>query len=132
MLDQTMRCVPQAIFVLLSVVLVLTMSGHTYSADEETMIAVTQALLTRGSVAIEAAPDAPLAALRPGRDGGRYSPYGVLPSLLALPFYAPALLLAPLGQPLVDYGARLSIALINAFVTAATAALLARWALRLG
>jgi 4-amino-4-deoxy-L-arabinose transferase-like glycosyltransferase len=132
MLELAVRRLPLTIFVLLSIFLLLTMSGHTYSADEETVIAVTQSLLTQGDVAIDAPADAPLAALRPGRDGGRYSPYGILPSLLALPFYAPALLLAPFGQPMVDYAARLSIALINVLITAATAALLARWALRLG
>jgi hypothetical protein len=122
---------PLAVFLLLAGVYLLTMSGHTYSPDEETMLAVTRALLASGSPAL---PDdgAPLSALRPGLDGGRYSPYGALPSLLALPLQALGGLVAPLGAPAADYLSRFLVTALNGPVTAATAALLAAWALRLG
>jgi len=122
---------PLAIFLLLTGVYLLTMSGHTYSADEETMLAVTRGLLASGTVAVVVEDDAPVSALRPGRDGGRYSPYGVLPSLLALPLQALGGLAAPLGAGAADYASRFAVTALNASLTAATAALLAAWALRL-
>lgn len=123
-----------AVFLLLAGLYLLAMSGHTYSADEETMLAVTRALLASGSVdlAPAEAAGAPLAALRPGPGGGRYSPYGVLPSLVALPPHALAGLAAPLGAAAADYATRFAVTALNGPVTAATAALLAAWALRLG
>ena len=123
---------PLAIFLLLTGFYLLTMSGHTYSADEETMLAVTRGLLASGTVAVVVEDDAPVSALRPGRDGGRYSPYGVLPSLLALPLQALGGLAAPLGPGAADYASRFAVTALNASLTAATAALLAAWALRLG
>ncbi|GAB4441225.1 MAG: hypothetical protein OHK0015_38280 [Chloroflexi bacterium OHK40] len=126
-----MMRLPLAIFLLLSGIYLLTMSGHTYSADEETMLAVTRGMLARGDVAVVADGDAPLAALRPGRDGGRYSPYGVLPSLLAMPFQLIGGLLGDdAGQ--WDYASRFAVTALNGFVTAGSAALLAAWAMRLG
>jgi len=122
---------PLAIFLLLTGFYLLTMSGHTYSADEETMLAVTRGLLSSGTVAVVVEDGAPVSALRPGRDGGRYSPYGVLPSLLALPLQALGGLAAPLGPGAVDYASRFAVTALNASLTAATAALLAAWALRL-
>lgn len=123
---------PLAIFLVLTGFYLLTMSGHTYSADEETMIAVAQGLLRRGDVAVVVEPGAPIAALRPGPDGRGYSPYGVLPSLLAIPCVALGELAAPLGPAAVEFSARFAVSMLNAPLTAATAAILAAWALRLG
>jgi hypothetical protein len=123
---------PRALFWLLTGFYLLTLSGHLYSADEETMLAVAQGLVRRGDVAVVVPADAPIAALRPGPDGRGYSPYGVLPSLLALPLVALAEQAAPLGPAAVDYLARVAVSALNAPITAATAALLAAWALRLG
>lgn len=123
---------PAAIFLLLSGFYLLTMSGHTYSADEETMYAVARGIAEAGRVAVVVEDGAPVAALRPGLDGLGYSPYGVLPSLLALPLYWLGALAAPLGPGAHDYASRLAIGALNAPVTAAAAALLAHWARRLG
>jgi hypothetical protein len=123
---------PAAIFLLLTGLYLLTMSGHTYSADEETMYAVTRGIAEAGRVAVVVEDGAPVAALRPGRSGLGYSPYGVLPSLLALPLYLLGGLAGPLGPAAHDYAARLAVAALNAPISAATAALLAHWALRLG
>ncbi len=122
---------PGAIFLFLCGFYLLTMSGHTYSPDEETMLAVTRGLIERRDVAVVVEDGAPIAALRPGRDGGRYSPYGVLPSLLAVPLHLLGSLVAPAGPP-ADYATRFAVTALNAPLTAATAALLAWWALRLG
>lgn len=123
---------PLAIFLLLSGFYLLTMSGHTYSPDEETMVAVTRGLASGAGVAVVVPKGAPVAALRPGLEGLSYSPYGVLPSLLSLPLYALGTLAASLGAPALDYATRLAIGAFNGIVTAATAAVLAGWALRLG
>ena len=64
-----------------------TVSGHTYSPDEETMYAVTRSIVENGRVTIDASADQPLAALRTGFSGGRVAPYGILPSFIAVPFY---------------------------------------------
>lgn len=122
---------PGAIFLLLCGLYLLLLSGHTYSADEETMLAVTRGLIERGDVAVMVAEGAPVAALRPGRDGGSYSPYGVLPSLLAVPLHLVGALLAPAG-PAADYTTRFAVTALNAPLTAAAGAVLAAWALRLG
>ena len=124
--------VPLAIFLLLSGFYLLTMSGHTYSPDEETMLAVTQSLLARGTVAVVVADDAPVAALRLGRDGGRYSPYGVLPSLLALPLNALGASLGGDDPAARAYTTRFAVSALNGPITAATAAILAAWAISLG
>jgi hypothetical protein len=125
---------PLAVFLLLAGVYLLALSGHTYSADEETMLAVTRALLAAGTVDLRPAEaaGAPLAALRPGVGDGRYSPYGVLPSLLALPLQALGGLAAVLGPGAADYASRLAVTALNGPLSAAAAALLAAWALRLG
>lgn len=128
---QQKRRLPWIVFWLLCGLYVLTMSGHTYSADEETMLAVSRALL-RGEVAVTAPEGAPLAALRPGLDDQRYSPYGILPSLLAIPFFGMALPALSLGPAAFEYSSRFAITLLNAPITAATAGLLAAWSLRLG
>lgn len=123
---------PLALFLALAGFYLLTMSGHTYSPDEETMLAVTRGLLARGDVAVAVEPGAPVSALRPGRDGGRYSPYGVLPSLLALPLQALGDLAGGADAGARDYASRLAVTALNGLLTAAAAALLAAWALDLG
>ncbi len=127
-----MKQLPLAILLLLSGFYLLTMSGHTYSPDEETMLAVTRGLIERGDVAVVVEPDAPVSALRPGRGDGRYSPYGVLPSLLAIPLHVVGSALAGPDAGARDYASRLAVTALNGPLTAATAALLAAWALRLG
>ncbi|MEI8166295.1 MAG: hypothetical protein WCG26_07945 [Chloroflexales bacterium] len=123
---------PLALFLLLSGFYLLTLSGHTYSPDEETMLAVTRSLLARGAVTVVVADDAPVSALRPGRAGGRYSPYGVLPSLLALPLHVLGSLLGGADPAACDYASRLAVTALNGPITAAAAAVLAAWAMALG
>lgn len=123
---------PAALFLLFTGFYLLTLSGHLYSADEETMYLVTRGIALSGDVAIVAPPGSPIAALRPGADGRGYAPYGILPSLLALPLFGLGALAAPLGPAAFDYTTRFAVSALNAPLTAATAALLAAWALRLG
>jgi hypothetical protein len=120
-----------AVFLILSGFYLLTMSGHTYSSDEETMLAVTRGLIERGDVAIVVEDGAPVSALRPGRDGRVYSPYGVLPSLLAIPLHLLGTLIAPSGLQ-ADYASRFTTTMLNCLLTAATCAILVQWTQQLG
>ncbi|MFQ3631926.1 hypothetical protein [Roseiflexus sp.] len=115
---------PLAAFLLLLALYLLTASGHLYSPDEEAMYYVTRALATRADVAIEDGDLVPMP-LREGRDGRRVSPYGILPSLAALPFFAAGALLSS-GAPVevYEYLTRFGVSLLNAVVTAATGAIL--------
>ncbi|PDW01105.1 hypothetical protein [Candidatus Chloroploca asiatica] len=121
-----------ALTLLLSGWYLLTMSGHTYSPDEETMLAVTRSLLEQGDVVVRNDADAPFSALRPGREGQSFSPYGVLPSLLALPLYALGSWFGGSDPATSSYTARFAVMMLNGPITAATAALIAWWALKLG
>ncbi|NQU44694.1 hypothetical protein HQ520_15500 [bacterium] len=66
----------------------LTLGGHLYSPDEEILFRTTEALATRGSLAIE-----PLAGFAtrppadPRADGREFAQYGIGQPLLAVPFY---------------------------------------------
>lgn len=120
-----------AIFLLFCGFYLLTMSGHTYSADEETMLAVTRSLIERGDVAVVAVAESPFVALRPGVDDRGYSPFGVLPSLLAIPFHLLGEQIASSGAR-ADYATRFTVTALNGLLTASTCAILALWALRLG
>lgn len=126
------RCLPLIIFCLFTAFYLLTMSGHMYVSDEETMYLVTRRLFLEGDVALEVERGAPVATLRRGPDGRRYAPYGIVPSLLALPFFWLGAQAAAPGTLAFEYTTRLAVSAVNAPVTAATVALLSAWALRLG
>lgn len=66
---------------------VLTNGGHAYSTDEESMFFVTAAMARRGGFDIPPQTDAPVSLPMQGVDGKLYSPYGLLPSIGALPLY---------------------------------------------
>ena len=121
-----------AIFLLLLAVYLLTASGHLYSPDEETMYYVTRGVATGTGVTLPERDVAPLLARR-GIERRPVSPYGVLPSLLALPFYAVGgLLSGTSAAPIHDYLTRFGVSLLNAPVTALTGALLYVFVRRLG
>lgn len=123
---------PLVLFLVFSACYLLTMSGHMYTSDEETMYVVTRRIALEGDVAVVAEEGTPVAALRGGADKRGYAPYGILPSLLALPFFTLGALAAPPDPAAFEYVTRLAVAATNGPVTAATAAWLAAWLLRLG
>jgi hypothetical protein len=126
------RRVPLAAFLFLFALYLLTASGHLYSPDEEAMYYVTRGLATRGDIAIEGDDLVPMP-LREGRDGRRVSPYGILPSLAALPFFAlGALLASGASVEVYEYLTRFTVSLLNAPVTAATGAVLFSCVVSLG
>jgi hypothetical protein len=125
------RRAPLAAFLFLLALYLLTASGHLYS-DEEAMYYVTRGLATRGDIAIEGDDLVPMP-LREGRDGRSVSPYGILPSLAALPFFAlGALLAGGASVEVYEYLTRFTVSLLNAPVTAATGAVLFSCVVSLG
>jgi hypothetical protein len=121
-----------AMFLLLLAVYLLTASGHVYSPDEEAMYYVTHGVATGAGVTLPQGDVVPLLARR-GIGRQPVSPYGVLPSLLALPFYAPGNLLSGTSTgPVHAYLTRFGVSLLNAPVTALTGALLYMFVRRLG
>ncbi len=130
-LPSTVR-LPLVIFLVLTAFYLLTMSGHPYSSDEETMYVVTRQIALAGDIVVEVEPGAPVAALRKGIENRYYSPYGIMPSIVALPLFYLGTLLEPSGGAAFEYATRFTVLATNSLVTATTAALLAAWALRLG
>jgi hypothetical protein len=109
----------------------LTASGHFYARDEETLFRATESIVERRTFAMPAG--AWGLALQQGQDGRAYSVAGPGQSLAAVPLYLVGKLFAPLF-PASDEGyiLRFWVALLGAFVTAATVALLYRLARALG
>ena len=103
----------------------LTASGHFYAADEETVYRVTESLVERHTFAV---PDT-WGVIGTQRDaaGALYAQYTPGQSLVALPLYVLGKALAyffPADQE--GFITRFYVSLLNAFVTAATVALLYR------
>ncbi len=119
------RTVPLLVFLAFSTLYIFTAGGHLYSPDEKEMYQVTESV-ARGSLAIVHRDGIPKV-----ENGQRlWSQYGLVPSLLAVPFYWVSNLLGvqpdppskafPIpnpAYPLVDL-------LVNPLATAATCALL--------
>lgn len=120
-----------ALFALLLGCYLLTMSGHTYTSDEETMLAVAERLVDAGSFALE--PDFLMNYAAGGADGQRYSRYGPGQSLAIIPFLLAGRLVAT-GAPEFASGLvmRLFVLVLPALLTAATAVVLFAWARALG
>src|SRR3954451_656011 len=93
---------------------ILTMSGHTYSPDEETMLAASQALVTQGTW--ELPPSKALVEVT-GADGKRYSQYGPGQSLAAVPWVIVGRLVGGLfPKDQAGFPLRLVLASYNALV----------------
>ncbi len=108
----------------------LTMSGHTYSPDEETMLEVSRSLVTKGTWAI---PESRSFVDVMGSDGRRYSQYGPGQSFAAVPWVAVGLLVGetfPKDQ--AGYPLRLILGTFNALVVAGICGLLAALGMALG
>ena len=110
----------------------LTASGHLYAVDEETLFRITEGLVERRSVALPANAWG-MVGNRATPDGPLYAQYTPGQPLAALPLYLVGRLLAT-RFPAADAGyvLRFCVALLGAFVTAATVALLYNLARQLG
>lgn len=85
---------PALLLVGLGLAYLLTAGGHLYSPDEEVMFRATEALITRGSLAVE--PMAMGFGTRRGRGGGEYPQYGLGNSVAAIPLWLLGGAIAPL------------------------------------
>lgn len=119
-----------ALFLLLLGWYMLTMSGHTYSSDEETMLAAAESLAAHGSFAL---PRDFLMNPATGVDGAHYSRYGPGQSIAAVPFVLVGRLVAATAPRFAEgFIVRLVVLLLPALVTAATALVLYAWAREVG
>jgi len=117
------------LFVVLGVY-ILTMSGHTYSPDEETMLEASRSLVMNGTWAMS--PSHALVQVR-GKDGRMYSQYGPGQSLAAVPWVAVGLLVGDLfPKDQQGYPLRLILGSYNALIMAGLVALFAAMGLALG
>ena len=113
-----------ALFVFLASLYVLTSGGHTYSYDEETMFALTESLVERGSVEIPSCGPCLIIGSDPAPGGRNYSRYGPLQSLAATPLYALGRLVAGDDPVARWFTTRFFAVLLNALITAGTATVL--------
>ena len=111
-------------------VYLLTMSGHTYSPDDETMLAASRSLVERGTWAIQ--PASPWVYTQ-GVDGRYYSVFGAGQSFAAVPWVAAGLALGdffPKDQ--AGFPLRLILSTYNALIAAGVCGLLAATGMALG
>ena len=111
-------------FVCLASLYALTGGGHTYSYDEETMFALTESLVERGSVEIPHCAPCLIIGSNPAPGGRSYSRYGPLQSLAAVPLYAVGRLVAGEDSVARWVTTRFFAVLLNPLVAAATATVL--------
>jgi hypothetical protein len=119
-----------ALMLLVFGVYLLTMSGHTYSTDEETMLAASSSLVESGTWAIH--PSNSWVHVE-GADGRHYSIFGPGQSFAAVPWVAAGLLIGgffPKEQ--AGFPLRLILASYNALIAAGTCGLLAATGMALG
>jgi len=110
----------------------LTMGGHLDSPDEEVMFQVTRSLAERGALDVPPSDEAPTLS-QPGLGGASYAPYGVVPSVVGLPFYLAGKVAAEALPPRFgEVVPRFFFGMRNAFVSAAVCALTFLFCLRLG
>src|SRR5688500_12737057 len=103
---------PLALMLVVFGAYLLTMSGHVYSPDEETMLALSRSLVERGSWAME--PQGGLFQVA-GVDGKLYSEKGPGQSFFAVPWTAVGLLLGKTyPEPQSDFVLQLVLGVYNA------------------
>lgn len=122
-----------ALFVLIASIYLLTAAGRFANYDAETMFGVTRSLYTHGSFEVEGCSQVPrsLQCVQ-GVDGRYYSGYGVVTSIVALPFLAAGRLT---GQSLgfdPDLAGAVFVAFMNSFIGALACVLFFFWAVRAG
>jgi hypothetical protein len=121
---------PLALMLLVFGVYLLTMSGHTYSTDEETMLAASRSLVERGTWAIN--PSDGWVHIE-GANGRHYSVFGPGQSFAAVPWVAAGLITGgffPKDQ--AGFPLRLILASYNALIAAGICGLLAATGMTLG
>lgn len=115
------------LFLFLFGLYVLTMSGHTYSSDEESMLAVAESLVASSSFAIPSYLNS-----TSGVDGLSYSHSGPAQSVVAVPLVLAGRALATGDPAATGLIVRIMVLLLPAVLTAATGLVLYSWIKALG
>src|SRR6476469_786478 len=119
-----------ALLLLVLGIYLLTMSGHTYATDEETMLETSRVLVTKGTWAMS--PNRSFVQV-PGVDGNTYSQYGPAQSLAAVPWTAAGLLVGNLfPKDQAGFPLRLILSSYNALIAASLVALFSALGAALG
>ncbi len=119
-----------ALMLLVFGVYALTMSGHTYSPDEETLLALSRSVVEQGSWAMT--PTTGLFQVT-GVDGRRYSEKGPGQSLAAVPWTATGLIVGNLfGGEQAGFALRFIVGTFNALIGAGIAGVFAALCMALG
>lgn len=123
-----------ALGLFLFAVFFLSASGHTYSPDEESLLYVTKAFVTRGEFDIPSPEDYPVTGGSYGTNGKLYAGSGMAQSLMVLPLYVIADRFADtFDSHFHAYILRLVVvSFFNSLLGAATGMLLYAWSKRLG
>ncbi len=125
---------PLALFLFLFGIFLFTASGHTYSPDEETILYVAQAFVTRGEFNIPNRKDAPVVGGQRGVEGKIFAGTGVFTSLLVSPFYVGAEAVARVIEPRAQsFILRvIVVSLFNALIGALGGVVFFAWQRRMG
>src|SRR5262245_28355740 len=107
------------LFVFMFAAYLLTMGGHTYAPDDESMFYVTDSMLRRGEFDIPYYDDYPTVSGWRGVDGKQFTGSGVAQSAAAVPFYLAGLAVSRWFDPAFEgYLIRLVVNMMNPLVTA--------------
>jgi hypothetical protein len=118
--QQSTRRAAMGIFLLLVGIYSLTAGGHTYSSDEEGILATTRALVERRSVVLVLTDDnVGVVPIRTGRTGESVGASGIGQSLVAVPLYlAGSLVSTTVADSYVDFTERVFVGWTNPVLTA--------------
>lgn len=121
-----------AVFLFATAAYLFLMSGHIYARDEETMFQMTDSIARFGTPRVSTGLWGIVAAPVPPRDGQITTSYAPGQPLLAVPLYWLGAVIGRASEDAAVYLNRFVILAFNALVTAATVALLFRFARVLG
>ncbi len=128
-----MRHISLWLFIFFVSVYLLTAGGHTYAADDESIVHVLDAFFSRGGFDLPAPETAVTVGTFRASDGRYYAQSGIAQPVIAAPFYIVGRLLAQAFEARYsDFFARLVLGFFNAFVSAAIAVLLYAFGRALG
>jgi hypothetical protein len=122
-----------ALFVLIASIYLLTAAGRFANYDAETMFGVTRSLYTHGSLEVAGCSQVPRSLqCVEGVDGKYYSGYGVVTSIVALPFLAVGTLIGKSRELDPNLVGAAFVAFMNSLVGALACALFFFWAVKAG